>query len=50
MLLVEQNFDLAVQLADRVYLIDHGQIVFEGTVADLMARPELTTRYLGVTV
>ncbi len=50
MLLVEQNFDLALQLADRVYLIDHGQIVFEGAVADLLARPELTTRYLGVTV
>ncbi len=50
MLLVEQNFDLAVQLADRAYLIDHGQIVFEGAVADLLARPELTSRYLGVTV
>ena len=50
MLLVEQNFGLAVQLADRAYLIDHGQIVFEGAVADLLARPELTSRYLGVTV
>ncbi len=50
MLLVEQNFDLAVELADRVYLIDHGQIVFEGAVQDLLARPELAARYLGVTV
>jgi branched-chain amino acid transport system ATP-binding protein len=50
MLLVEQNFDLAVELADRVYLIDHGQIVFEGSTPDLLARPEVTARYLGVTV
>ncbi len=50
MLLVEQNFDLAIELADRVYLIDHGQIVFDGTARDLLARPELTARYLGVAV
>jgi branched-chain amino acid transport system ATP-binding protein len=50
MLLVEQNFDLAIELADRVYLIDHGQIVFEGAVRDLLSRPELAARYLGVTV
>ena len=31
MLLVEQNAEMALQLADRVYIIDHGTVVFEGT-------------------
>jgi len=31
MLLVEQNAEMALRLADRVYVIDHGTIVFEGT-------------------
>ncbi|MFL6570120.1 MAG: ABC transporter ATP-binding protein, partial [Burkholderiales bacterium] len=31
MLLVEQNAEMALQLADRVYVIDHGTVVFEGT-------------------
>ena len=31
MLLVEQNAEMALRLADRVYVIDHGTVVFEGT-------------------
>ena len=31
MLLVEQNAEMALGLADRVYVIDHGTIVFEGS-------------------
>ena len=37
MLLVEQNAEMALGLADRVYVIDHGTIVFEGTPAALRA-------------
>ena len=48
MLLVEQNAELALQLADRVYVIDHGMIVFEGTPDCLRADHQLTTTYLGV--
>jgi branched-chain amino acid transport system ATP-binding protein len=48
MLLVEQNAELALQLADRVYVIDHGSIVFEGTPAQLRADRQVTTTYLGV--
>ena len=39
MLLVEQNAELALRLADRVYVIDHGTIVFEGTPDALRADP-----------
>jgi len=48
MLLVEQNAEMALQLADRVYVIDHGTIVFEGTPALLRASQQVTTTYLGV--
>jgi branched-chain amino acid transport system ATP-binding protein len=48
MLLVEQNAEMALQLADRVYVIDHGTVVFEGTPAALRADQRITTTYLGV--
>jgi branched-chain amino acid transport system ATP-binding protein len=48
MLLVEQNAEMALQLADRVYVIDHGSVVFEGTPAALRADRQVTTTYLGV--
>ena len=48
MLLVEQNAEMALQLADRVYVIDHGTVVFEGTPAVLRADRQITATYLGV--
>ena len=48
MLLVEQNAEMALQLADRVYIIDHGTVVFEGTPAELRADSQVTATYLGV--
>jgi branched-chain amino acid transport system ATP-binding protein len=48
MLLVEQNAEMALQLADRVYVIDHGTVVFEGTPASLRADAQVTATYLGV--
>jgi branched-chain amino acid transport system ATP-binding protein len=48
MLLVEQNAEMALQLADRVYVIDHGTAVFEGTPAALRAERQVTATYLGV--
>jgi branched-chain amino acid transport system ATP-binding protein len=48
MLLVEQNAEMALRLADRVYVIDHGTVVFEGTPGRLRADRQVTTTYLGV--
>jgi branched-chain amino acid transport system ATP-binding protein len=48
MLLVEQNAEMALQLADRVYIIDHGTVVFEGSPARLRADTQVTATYLGV--
>jgi len=48
MLLVEQNAEMALLLAERVYVIDHGTVVFEGTPAQLRADQQVTATYLGV--
>ena len=47
MLLVEQNAEMALQLADRVYIIDHGTVVFEGAPARLRADTNVMATYLG---
>jgi branched-chain amino acid transport system ATP-binding protein len=47
-LLVEQNYHLALRVADRVYVMNKGQIVYEGTPASLEAAEEVKRRYLGV--
>lgn len=46
-LLVEQNFRMASQLADRYYIIDDGQSVSEGQMADLVKDRPLIAKYLG---
>jgi len=46
--LVEQNFRFAAPLADRHYLMDHGQIVEEIGAAELDSKQELLHSCLGV--
>ena len=46
MLLVEQNLGLALDLADRFYVIDHGQVVDEGSVDEVSAESERLREYL----
>ena len=48
MLLVEQNAEMALQLADRVVVIDHGAVVFEGTSERLRNDHNVMATYLGV--
>jgi len=47
-LLVEQNAAAAIQIADRAYVVDQGQIVFDGTADELREDEETRERYLGV--
>lgn len=47
-LLVEQNFRMASQLADRYTIIDEGRSVQSGMMADLVHDEALIQRYLGV--
>ncbi len=46
--LVEQNFRFAAPLADRHYLMDHGQIIEEISAAELPAKKEMLNACLGV--
>jgi branched-chain amino acid transport system ATP-binding protein len=47
-LLVEQNVELALGLADRVYVIDHGAVAHSGPASALLADPEIQERYCAV--
>ena len=50
-LMAEQNFHQAIRIADRGYIIVHGEIVFEGkTVADLESNELVKNYYLGTAV
>jgi len=46
-LLVEQNANMALKLASRGYVLETGDIVLEGTSAELAANPEVKKAYLG---
>ncbi len=47
-LLVEQNVSMALRVADRVYVLEAGRMVAEGTPDELMQRDEIRRAYLGV--
>jgi branched-chain amino acid transport system ATP-binding protein len=47
-LLVEQNLALALSLADRIYVVNKGQIVYQGTPQQLSSNDEIKHQYLGV--
>jgi len=46
-LLVEQNANLALRMADRAYVLEAGRIVLEGSGADLLANDAVRRAYLG---
>jgi branched-chain amino acid transport system ATP-binding protein len=46
-LLVEQNARLALQIADRGYVMERGSIVLSGSGRDLLGMPEVQRTYLG---
>jgi branched-chain amino acid transport system ATP-binding protein len=46
-LMAEQNFHQAIRIADRGYIIVHGEIVFEGDVAALEQNELVKNYYLG---
>ena len=46
--LVEQNFRFASRIADRFYVVDHGQVIDTFDVADLPGRMSMLNEALGV--
>jgi len=47
MLVVEQNANVALSIADRGYVLSTGRIVLEGKAAELIRHDELRKAYLG---
>lgn len=46
--LVEQNANLALQVADRGYVIENGRIVIEDTADNLLSNSDVKKAYLGL--
>ncbi|MFA6507449.1 MAG: ABC transporter ATP-binding protein [Treponemataceae bacterium] len=47
-LLIEQNASMALQVADRGYVLVTGRIATEGTGKELLVNPEVRNAYLGI--
>jgi branched-chain amino acid transport system ATP-binding protein len=47
LLVVEQNAALALEVADRGYVLELGRNRYEGTGRELLANPEVRELYLG---
>jgi branched-chain amino acid transport system ATP-binding protein len=47
-LLVEQNVELALDIADRAYVLDQGAVVHQATAQELLADDDIKERYCSV--
>jgi len=47
-LLVEQNLELALDIADRAYVLDQGAVVHQAAAGELLADNEIKERYCSV--
>lgn len=46
--LVEQNINAALKVSDRVYVLDQGKIVLEGSNEEIANNPDVKSMYLGI--
>lgn len=47
-LLIEQKLSIALRIADRVYVMGHGEIVYEGTPTEFKTRSDVRSEWLEV--
>jgi len=46
-LLVEQNAQMALSIADRGYVLETGRVTLEGSAQELLENPQVIEAYLG---
>jgi len=49
-LLIEQNAKLALEVCDRGYVMESGEIALEGPAGELLSNPKVREAYLGETL
>jgi len=47
-MLVEQNAQMALQIAHRGYVLETGHVTLEGPGKDLLSNPKVRSAYLGL--
>jgi branched-chain amino acid transport system ATP-binding protein len=47
MIMIEHDMDVALELADRITLMHFGEVIVEGTRAEVVAHPRTREVYLG---